>query len=141
MTDAPPTLQDLDPDWVTLRAQTDEGLPIVILVDRAAAARAPWPDAPLQIGVAVPLTPTTDGLPDPKQLAALRGFEQRLVDAASGSGRLVAVMTLEGIREWVLYARSSDWSAPFAADGVSVVVTDDPGWTGLRELTGESLQP
>ncbi len=141
MSDSPASLQDLDPEWVTLRAQTDAGLPIVILVDRAAAVGAPWPEAPLQVGVAVPLAVTSDGLPDPSEHATLRAFEQRLVDAAVGEARLVAVMTLEGIREWILYARTSDWSTPFAEQGVSVVVTDDPAWNGLRELTGESLEP
>ncbi len=134
-------LHDVDADWVTLRAQAESGLPIVVLVDRAVAVAAPWEQAPLQVGVAVPLSPTDDGLADPKELATLRGFEQQLVDAAAGEGRLVAVMTLEGIREWVFYTRTADWSAPFAAAGVSVVVTEDPTWTGLRELTGESLQP
>ncbi len=135
------SLADVAPDWVTLRAQTETDLPIVILVDRGTALGAPWPEASVQIGVAVPLSPTADGQPDPKDLAGLRGFEQRLVDAAAGQARLVAVMTVEGIREWVLYGSSGDWTEPFVQEGLSVVVEPDPQWTGLRELTGESLQP
>jgi len=47
-------------------------------------------------------------------------------------------MTLEGVREWMLYARSTDWSTRFADAGLSVVVREDPTWQGLKELSGSA---
>lgn len=127
-------LLDLTPDWVTLRDQTEEGLPVVVLVDRAVATTAPHVDCPLQVAVAVQLSPTDDGLPAEADKPNLRDLEQRLVDAAAGQARLVAVMTLEGVREWILYGSSREWTAPFVSAGVSCIVTEDPTYTGLLEL-------
>lgn len=129
-------LLDLDPDWVTLRDQTDEGLPVVVLVDRAVVTTAPHEDCPLQVAVAVQLSPSEDGQPTETDRPNLRDLEQRLVDAAAGHARLVAVMTLEGVREWILYGASGEWTAPFVAAGVSCIVTEDPSYTGLLELAG-----
>ncbi|MCU1596032.1 MAG: hypothetical protein JWO12_3424 [Frankiales bacterium] len=126
----------LAPDWVTLRSATEDGSPIVVLVDRAVASAAPFADFPLQYGVAVQYGDTPDGLPTDTELPSLRALEQRLVDAAAGQARLVAVMTLEGVREWVLYAKSTEWALPFVDAGLSVVSGEDPTWHGLRELSG-----
>jgi hypothetical protein len=84
----------------------------------------------------VQLAPTPDGLPGEDELDSLRAMEQAIVDAGAGAARLVAVMTLEGVREWMLYARSVDWATPFADAGLSVVVGEDPTWHGLMELSG-----
>ncbi|MGB8651704.1 MAG: DUF695 domain-containing protein [Mycobacteriales bacterium] len=129
-------LLDVLADWVTLRAQGTDGRPVVVLVDRAVATTAPYADHPTQVAVAVPFGPTADGQPGDADTARLRELEQQLVDAAAGHGRLVAVMTLDGVREWVLYARSTDWADPFVQAGISVLVGDDPTWAGLAELTG-----
>lgn len=122
--------------WVTLRALTEEGRPIVVLVDQALATTAPYADRPLQVAIAVPLGATEDGLPAPADVPALQELEQHLVDAAAAEGRLVAVMTLEGVREWMFYARSSDWADDVRGRGLSVVVHEDPTWHGLQELAG-----
>ena len=126
------------PDWVTLRTATEDGHPIVVLVDRAVATTAPYQEFPTQVAVAVQLGETPDGLPAQDDLASLKALEQAVVDAAAGEGRLVAVMTLEGVREWMLYARSTDWSMRFADAGLSVVVREDPTWQGLKELSGSA---
>ena len=131
-------LLDLDPDWVTLRDQTEEGLPVVVLVDRAVAATAPHEDCPFQVAVAVQLSPTEDGQPSERDRPNLRELEQQLVDAAAGQARLVAVMTLEGVREWILYGSSGEWTASFVAAGVSCIVTEDPSYTGLLQLAGSA---
>jgi len=123
-------------DWVTLRTRTEEGKPIVVLLDRAIATTAPYPDFTCQVAVAVPFSDTPDGLPGEDDVARLRQLEQQLVDAATGVGRLVAVMTLESLREWVLYARSTEWAVPFAEAGISVQIGEDPDYQGLLELAG-----
>ena len=126
------------PDWVTLRTVTEDGHPIVVLVDRAVATTAPYREFTTQVAVAVQLGETPDGLPVQDDLADLKALEQAVVDAAAGEGRLVAVMTLEGVREWMLYARTTAWSACFSGAGLSVVLTEDPTWHGLKELSGSA---
>jgi len=129
-------LPAVPPTWVTLRTKTEEGLPIVVLVDQALATTCPYDGVAAQVAIAVPLRPTDDGLPDEEEAVTLKGMEQRLVDAAAADARLAAVMTLEGVREWTFYGTSADWSAPFKELGLSVLVSDDPGWTGLKQLAG-----
>ena len=124
------------PDWVTLRSTTEEGQPVVVLIDRAVATTAPHEQFRTQVGVAVQYGETPDGLPAHPELAQLKALEQAVVDAAAGQARLVAVMTLEGVREWVLYARSTEWTLPFVDAGLSVVAGEDPSWHGLQELSG-----
>ena len=124
------------PDWVTLRSVTEDGSPVVVLIDRAVATTAPYAGFTQQVGVAVQFGSTEDGQPGEQDVAQLKALEQALVDAAAGEARLVAVMTLEGVREWVLYAQSTDWAKAFVDAGLSVVITEDPHWQGLQELSG-----
>lgn len=124
------------PDWVTLRSATEEGRPVVVLLDRAVATTAPYEEFTTQVGVAVQLSKTPDGLPGEDELPLLTALEQSVVDAAAGEARLVAVMTLDGVREWVLYARTTQWTSAFIDAGLSVVAGQDPTWRGLKELTG-----
>jgi hypothetical protein len=122
--------------WVTLRAQTEEGLPLVVLVDQAVATTAPYAEHPVQVAGGVPYPPGEDGLPAAEDQERLREMEQYLVDAGAGRARLVAVMTLEGVREWTFYARDTAWTEPLKAVGLSVLETQDPAYQGLRELAG-----
>lgn len=123
-------------DWVTLRATTEEGKPIVVLLDRAVATTAPYPAFTWQVAVAVPLSETDDGQPSVEEQPSLRDLEQQLVDGAAAEARLVAVMTLEGLREWMFYARTTDWALPFVQAGISVQAGEDPTYHGLLELAG-----
>jgi hypothetical protein len=131
-------LLEVPADWVTLRAETPEGLPVVVTVDRAIATTAPYPVFTLQVSVAVPLGETRDGQPAESDKANLRTLEQGMVDAADGEARLVAVMTLEGVREWILYARTTAWAQPFIEAGLSVKAGEDPTYSGLLELAGSA---
>ena len=124
--------------WVTLRTETEDGLPVVVLVDQAVATSAPYGDHAVQVAVGVPFTAGDDGLPVAEDLPRLKEMEQHLVDAGAGQARLVAVMTLEGVREWTFYARDTTWTAPLKAVGLSVLETEDPSYQGLRELAGLS---
>ena len=131
-------LLDVEPDWVTLRADTGAGRHVVVLVDRAVASTAPYEVFTLQVAVAVSLGETHDGLPAETDKPGLRQLEQHLVDAAAGEARLVAVMSHDGVREWVLYARTTAWAAPFLEAGISVLVGEDPTYQGLLELAGSA---
>jgi len=130
------SLLDVPPDWVSLRAETPDGSPVVVLVDRAIATTAPYDVFTLQVAIAVPLGETRDGLPAESDKEGLRTLEQGMVDLAAGEARLVAVMTLEGIREWMFYARTTQWCQPFVEAGLSVRTVEDPSYSGLRELAG-----
>jgi hypothetical protein len=131
-------LLDVAADWVTLRTETEDGKPILVLVDRAVATAAPYENFITQVGVAVRFGETPDGLPGQEDEPSLKTLEQAVVDAAAGEARLVAVMTLEGVREWMLYTRTTEWTAPFVEAGLSVVVGSDPTWQGLKELSGQA---
>jgi hypothetical protein len=72
----------------------------------------------------------------PEEAPRLRELEQRLVDAAAGQARLVAVLTLEGVREWTFYGATSGWAQPLRDEGISLVETVDPAYHGLLELSG-----
>ena len=122
--------------WVTLRTATEEGLPVVVLVDQAVVTTCPYGDHTVQVAVGVPYQAGDDGLPATEELPRLKEMEQHLVNAAVGQGRLVAVMTLEGVREWTFYARGTGWTEPLKAVGLSVLETEDPSYQGLRELAG-----
>ena len=122
--------------WVTLRTETEEGLPVVVLVDQAVAIAAPHDGYPVQVAVGVPFTAGPDGQPQDEDVPRLREMEQHLVNAGIGQARLVAVMTLEGVREWTFYARGTDWTLPLKTVGLSVLESDDPAYQGLRELSG-----
>ncbi|MCW2674522.1 MAG: hypothetical protein JWP14_3111 [Frankiales bacterium] len=131
-----PSLLEVPPEWVTLRAETPQGRPVEVLIDRAIATTVPYEVFTLQVAIAVPLGETPDGLPAETDKPNLRTLEQGLVDLAAGEARLVAVMTLEGVREWVFYARTTEWCAPFVDAGLSVRYAEDPTFSGLRELAG-----
>jgi hypothetical protein len=130
------SLLEAPADWVTLRAETPEGLPVVVLIDRAIATTVPYDVFTLQVAIAVPLGVTRDGLPAESDQDNLRALEQGMVDAAAGEARLVAVMTLEGVREWMFYARTTEWCRPFIDAGLSVKYAEDATFSGLLELAG-----
>ena len=122
--------------WVTLRTETEDGLPVVVLVDQAVATTAPYGEHPVQVAVGVPYAADEAGLPTAEDVPRLKQVEQHLVDAATGNARLVAVMTLEGVREWTFYGRDASWAEPLRAGGISVLEVEDPSYQGLRELSG-----
>jgi hypothetical protein len=135
-------LDALPPRWVTLTA-TDDGLPVVTLVDEAVALAAPFASHPWQIGVGVHLAePDPLGQPGEGERAALRALEQELVDGLAPVARLVSSLTLRGVREYVFYARDTSTleafaaRAPEASHEVQAFALEDPSWKGLREIAG-----
>jgi hypothetical protein len=140
------------PRWVTLQGEYTEdgrGLRAVTLLDEAVALGAPFEGFPLQVGIGVQLLePDSAGQPSAQERPALKAFEAALVQALADQGRLVAALTVDGVREYVAYVRSTDvllpWrQAPPAGMDVhdfQVQVLSDPSWLGLREIAG-LLQP
>jgi hypothetical protein len=92
----------------------------------------------MQVAIACSLGATRDGLPAESDKANLKTLEQGMVDAAAGEARLVARTTLEGVREWLFYARTTEWTHPFIEGGLSVKAGEDPTFSGLLELAGSA---
>ena len=136
-------LQDVPPDWVQLVAE--EGDLTVVELDDAVVDGAPWPGWPVQLALAVTvLDPDPEGQPYDDEHEALLAWQQALEDALGDQGRLVATITMGGVREYVAYLRSTDVIAPWEQEPppalgtheVQVTVMADPGWLGLREIAG-----
>ena len=154
MTERPSDLFDVSPDWVQL-VDDEESLTVVEL-DDAVVERAPWAGFPVQVAIALAVQdPDPTGQPYDEEHEQLRAYEEHLVVALGQQGRLVASITMDGVRELVGYLRAPavveawEHDPPEGVGSHEAVVTlmDDPGWLGLREIAGllgedeESLRP
>lgn len=137
--------QPAAPGWVTARSTGPEGLPAEVRVDEGAALAAPWPGLPVQVCVGVPLArPDEGGQPGLTEQPALRQFERAFAAALGPPARVVAAVTMAGVREIMAYAPDAGfierWQTGTPAGmelyPCEVHVLADPGWTGLRELAG-----
>ena len=131
-------------DWVQLLDEEGDGLTVVEL-DDAVVDGAPWAGYPVQLAVTVTVDdPDPQGQPYDEEHAALLAWQEALERALSGVGRLVATITMGGVREHVAYVASSAvveaWeTAPPAGLGsheALVQLMPDPTWLGLREIAG-----
>lgn len=130
--------------WVQLLDDT-EGL-IVLELDEAVVAGAPWPGYGVQLAVSVTVQePDLTGQPFDDEHVALGALQWALEQALEGHGRLVATITMDGVRELVAYVDATAvveaWRAAppegFGSHDMQVQLLDDPGWRGLREIAGE----
>jgi hypothetical protein len=143
-------LLSVPPRWMTLRAVTEEGRPVVVLIDEAVALSAPYDGFGVQVGLGLQLgTAGLDGLPGPQEKDALRAFEQTMVDAIGSTGRLVASITMQGVREYLIYASTTSWAQEWAQtppEGMrshtyGLQAGEDPHWHGLRQMAGIETPP
>ena len=130
-------------DWQQL-VDEEDGL-LVVELDDAAAAGAPWPGFGLQLVVTVELhAPDPEGQPYDDEHAALRRWREALSAALGDQGRVVATLTAHGVREHVAYLRSPavveawqcDPPTGLSSHQAEVLVVEDPTWLGLREIAG-----
>lgn len=149
-----PDLLVVTPRWVTVEGVADpdgdgRALRAVTLLDEAVALGAPFEEFPLQVGIGVHLHEVDDGgQPTPEEKTVLRAFQTALVQALGDQGRVVAALTVDGVREYVAYVRSTDVLLPWQSGPPAgmeerdwqVQVLEDPTWLGLREIAG-LLQP
>ena len=137
------------PEWVQLLDDEDLERLTVLELDAAVADDAPWDGYPVQLAVSVDLVdPDPQGQPYDDEHAALALFRLALEQAIGGDGRLVATITMDGVREHLAYVRSAAtvqrWREHppegFAGHDVEVQLLEDPGWLGLREVAGSLRQ-
>ena len=138
-----PDLRRVPPQWVQL-VDDEDGLAVVEL-DDAAADGAPWPGFEVQLAVALTLhDPDPTGQPYAGEHAELVAWQTALSAALGDDGRVVATITMAGVRELVAYLTSSDvvrtWDdAPpdgLGGRAAEVELVPDPRWRGLREIAG-----
>lgn len=138
-----PDLRDVAARWEQL-VDDQDGL-VVVELDDAAAEGAPWPELAVQLVVTVTIQePDPDGQPYAEEHAALGRWCQALQAALGDSGRVVATLTADGVREHVAYVRDEQvvtrWrTAPppgLGSHDAQVVLVPDPTWLGLREIAG-----
>ena len=137
-------LVHVEPAWVQL-VDDEDGQLTVLELDEAVVAGAPWPGYPTQLGVSATLhDPDPQGQPYDDEHAALLVLRSALEQALGQEGRLVAVITLDGVREHVAYVRSpamverwqTDPPAGLGSHELAVTLLEDPEWVGLREIAG-----
>ncbi len=138
-------LVHVEPAWVQLLDDDDLTQLTVLELDEAVVDGAPWPGYPTQLAVSVALhDPDPQGQPYDDEHAALLLLRSALEHTLGQDGRLVAVITLDGVREHVAYLRSPEvvqgWRTTpppeFADHDLDVELLEDPDWVGLREIAG-----
>lgn len=131
------------PRWVQL-LDDEQGLTVLEL-DEGAVDGAPWAGFGVQLTVSVDLQdPDEQGQPYAEEHEVLAAFRRVLEQALNGHGRVVATITMDGVREHVAYVRSDDvvaaWRdappAGFGTHDAQVQLLEDPRWLGLREIAG-----
>ena len=129
--------------WVQVVDHTG-GLTVLEL-DEALVDGAPWPGFGTQLGVSVTLhLPDPTGQPYDDEHEALLVLQEAVVAALGADGRLVATVTMDGVRELVAYVRSPEvvqaWQGQppegLGSHDVEVTLLEDPSWLGLREMAG-----
>ena len=93
---------------------------------------------PVRVGIAVPYQSTEDtGLPAPGEAVALETVEQMVAATVGDRAIKAIVITMGGMREYVLYSRSASWTDELSEElstlvtthHVRVVTDEDDGWS------------
>jgi len=131
------------PAWVQVVDSTG-GLTVLEL-DEALVDGAPWAGLGTQLGISVALhLPDPTGQPYDDEHAVLLALQASVVAALGPDGRLVATITMDGVRELIAYVRTPGvvqvWQSHppegLGSHDVEVTLLEDPTWLGLRELAG-----
>ena len=118
-----PSNPDTDGPW-TIATAAPDAPPLIARVNQGAAARRGHPDYRTQVGIAVPFhAPDARGFPTPAEDAQVRAIEAALRAALlpGDLAVLAAVLTTEGMREFVWYTRDPD-AVPAMVKAVATTV-------------------
>jgi hypothetical protein len=105
-----PPLESLpaEDEWSVGQGEHD-GKPMIVRKNTSAGSYARHPELPFRLGVAIPLRdPDPRGFPTNAEAETLNEIEDRLCSALGANGRLVVVISTNGMREFISYARSAE---------------------------------
>lgn len=130
-------------EWIVTQGQND-GKPMLVRLKISLKDAIGHPDYKYQVGVAVPLiSPTTDGLVKDNEAEVLTKIEDSLCDTLVNCV-LSAVITTNGMREFVFYA--PEWKpeeldaqvkaveAKQKTHQLQFMMQQDPGWSTFKAL-------
>jgi hypothetical protein len=143
----PPSLNELPRDGSWLLAQgLLEGKPVIVRMNASVEEFRGHPELAYQVGVAVPFkAPDKNGWPDPEEFVALYQIEDLVHDTLEVQSRsvVVAVITTDGMREFVLYAVDPDevksnharlCKSVKSGHEVQLMIQSDPEWNVFAAL-------
>lgn len=129
-------------NWHLLQGH-HHGRPMLVRYNAGAEPLAGRGTHDIRVGVAVPFNvPDPDGLPELVEGETLELFEDELVELVAGRATLVAVITADGMREFVLYTSDGRWLGSFRraleqaipTHHVQVDAKPDPQWDLYRSF-------
>ncbi|HEX8182773.1 MAG TPA: DUF695 domain-containing protein [Candidatus Saccharimonadales bacterium] len=136
-------LNEYPENWVMIQ-DTNEGKPMFVRVQASLKDAVGHPEYPYQIGVAVPLhNQTSNGLPRENEFNDLNAIEDTLCDTLTDAV-LVAIITTDGMREFVFYAkqwkpeeyeaRVNEIETQQGTHQLQFVMQHDPEWSTFKAL-------
>lgn len=141
-----PLLSNLprEDNWAVSQGERNRK-PLFVRVNTSASSYVGHPDLPVRVGVAVPLLAANEhGLPGDVESGQLETIEASLFSAiqAGGIGRIVLIITTNGMREFVAYARSKEAGEAGVSRARATVKTHklqsytapDPEWKVFRQF-------
>jgi hypothetical protein len=135
-------VRDVPDAWSVSKADYD-GRPLLARFNTGYSDATDREDYPIQIGVAIPLKDVDEqGWPSGEENRVLQAVEDTMLSVLGGRAVLVGALTVNGVREFVLYSRDSDWIESFhrALDAavpsheVQVMAKQDPAWSTYLEF-------
>jgi Family of unknown function (DUF695) len=122
---------------------TYDGRPLLVRGNIGAKKLVGSKAYPIKVGLAVPFrNPRPDGFPEPAEDAELGVVEETIIARIAGHAVLVAVLTTNGMREFVAYTGDGSWLPEFDRGLQTAVTTHevqidartDPDWSAYRQL-------
>ncbi len=129
--------------WTVAEGQHG-GNRMLVRMNTSAKDYAEHPELPVRLGIAIPLhAPRPDGMPNDVETKQLGEIEDRLFGALGASGRVVLIISTNGMREFVSYVRTPDDAARVAQSvraattthEVQHYVESDPKWDLFGQFT------
>ncbi len=122
-----------------------EGKPMFIRVRSSLKEAVGHPEYPFQIGIAIPLVePTPQGLPVDDEAEILWSIEDKLVEVLGDSAILALLVTTDGMREIVFYAKEwqpeeferkvGDVNKLFPSHELQFMMQYDPEWQTFKSF-------
>lgn len=135
-----------DVEWGLAKSEVD-GKPLIVRWDAAAKRRCPDRARPIKVTIGIAcVDPRADGLPSSEDLDVFDAIEEAIFSELPrlAGTHPVLVLTANGMREWIAYARSHDWLETWAPTVQErfmkgrpgkVDAVEEPGWETFTEWT------